>query len=215
MRPGVGRQLFLLVVTMYLWLLLVSASVVGGVAATAAGATVEVQDQTDDTVLHWYKVCTQDDVINLPFCNISLDLDVRVQDYVSRIPVEKQITMMGNTANSYKQLHIPAYQWWNEGLHGAKITPCIILPNDEHGGGYYKTYCPTSFPCPSGLGNSFNISLYKQIGQVISKEALAFSQYRRNTDITDNLQHGDGLTLWAPTINLQRDPRWGRNQEGM
>ena len=202
---------------MYLWFLLVSASVVGGVAATAAAAaTVEggTGQNVDDTVLHWYKVCTLDDVVDLPFCNISLDLDVRVQDYVSRIPVEKQITMMGNTAKPYKQLHIPAYQWWNEGLHGAKITPCIILPNNEQNGGY-KTYCPTSFPCPSGLGNSFNTSLYKKIAQVISKEALAFSQYRRNTDITDNLQHGDGLTLWAPTINLQRDPRWGRNQEGM
>ena len=160
--------------------------------------------------LHWYEVCTQPDVKTLPFCDVSLDIDLRVKDYVSRIPVSQQISMMGNTAKSYPELHIPPYQWWNEGLHGAKVTPCIRISD----GSSDNVYCPTSFPCPSGLGNAFNTSLYRSIANVISMEALAYSEYRRNTDSTDNLQHGDGLTIWAPTINLQRDPRWGRNQEG-
>ena len=71
-----------------------------------------------------------------------------------------------------------------------------------------RCYCPTSFPCPSGLGNAFNASLYYAIGAAIGVEARAFNNLKiHRTELFD------GLTYWSPVINLQRDPRWGRNQE--
>jgi beta-D-xylosidase 4 len=111
--------------------------------------------------------------------------------------------MMNNKASGYDPLNIPPYQWWSEGLHGP-LEPCVRLNAD----GDSTCKCPTSFPSPSTLGNAFNASLYYLIGEAIGIEGRAISNLRpHNTDI------GDGLTYWSPTINLQRDPRWGRNQE--
>ena len=66
----------------------------------------------------WKDVCTQDDVKFLPFCDSKLGLKARVADYVERIPIGVQISMMANTAHGFDDLHIPEYQWWSEGLHG-------------------------------------------------------------------------------------------------
>ena len=70
--------------------------------------------------------------------------------------------------------------------------------------------CPTSFPCPSALGAAFNDSLYFLIGQADGREARAINNLRNHA--TQNV-YGDGIDYWSPTINMQRDPRWGRNQE--
>jgi hypothetical protein len=163
----------------------------------------------------------------------------RVEDYVSRIPIQSILQMMGNTAASYPPLFIPPYQWWNEGLHGAKTTCAtvvVVIPSSSYSYSSVSnatttttttnttttttTYCPTSFPCPSGLGNAFDDTLYYQVARTIAKQARALSEFHRIVERnTDNAimrpDHNTGLTLWSPTLNLQRDPRWGRNQEGM
>ncbi|KAG7336678.1 glycoside hydrolase [Nitzschia inconspicua] len=147
----------------------------------------------------WQSVCTQDDVRDLPFCDETLALTDRVKDYVSRIPTEVQISMMGNQAAGFDELHIPPYQWWSEGLHGP-LEPCVSY-NDQ-------CSCPTSFPSPSAMGNAFNRTLYHLVGHAIGREGRAISNLRPH-----DMSIGDGLTYWSPTINMQRDPRWGRNQE--
>jgi beta-glucosidase-like glycosyl hydrolase len=149
----------------------------------------------------WKDVCTQQDTQHLPFCDATLELSVRVDDYQRRIPVEAQIHMMGNQAAGYDPLSIPPYQWWSEGLHGS-MEPCVTYNG--------TCACPTSFPCPSALGTAFNTTLYRLIGQAIGQEGRAISNLRAAHD----MQVGDGLTYWSPNINMQRDPRWGRNQEG-
>ena len=63
----------------------------------------------------WSSVCQSPPISELPFCNISLTLEERVDDYVSRVPVENQTLMMGNRAEGYDELGIPSYQWWSEG----------------------------------------------------------------------------------------------------
>jgi xylan 1,4-beta-xylosidase len=147
----------------------------------------------------WSDVCTQDDVQHLPFCNDSMPLLDRARDYASRIPTEAQINMMGQQAAGYDPLHIPPYQWWSEGLHGP-LEPCVSYQD--------LCACPTSFPSPSAMGNAFNRTLYHLVGHAIGKEGRAINNLRpHDTSI------GDGLTYWSPTINMQRDPRWGRNQE--
>ncbi|KAL3906976.1 MAG: hypothetical protein SGILL_009059, partial [Bacillariaceae sp.] len=147
----------------------------------------------------WAHVCTQSDTRSLPFCDDSRDLLTRVDDYVSRIPAEHQIKMMGDSANGYEPLHIPPYRWWSEGLHGP-LEPCVSYKD--------QCKCATSFPSPSAMGNAFNKTLYHLVGHAIGTEGQAISSLRPH-----NGAIGDGLTYWSPTINLQRDPRWGRNQE--
>jgi beta-glucosidase len=72
-----------------------------------------------------------------------------------------------------------------------------------------QCFCPTSFPCPSALGNTFNATLYHLIGSAIGIEGRAISNLKAHLG-----KNGDGITYWSPVINMQRDPRWGRNQEG-
>ena len=155
----------------------------------------------------WSSVCQGDHPATpFPFCDVSLPLQERVSDYVQRIPIPAQIAMMGNDALGYEPLGIPPYQWWSEGLHGP-LEPCVTY-NDTNNATITK--CPTSFPCPSGLGNAFNTTLYRMIGRAIGKEGRAISMLRDQYKV----DIGDGLTYWSPNVNLQRDPRWGRNQEG-
>jgi beta-glucosidase-like glycosyl hydrolase len=68
---------------------------------------------------------------------------------------------------------------------------------------------PTSFPCPSALGAAFNETLYDMIGSIVGREGRAFSNVRSHTMNGS----GDGFDYWSPVVNMQRDPRWGRNQE--
>lgn len=148
----------------------------------------------------WKDVCTQNTTIDLPFCNTTLDISHRIDDLLLRIPVRSQIPMMGNDAAGYEELHIPPYQWWSEGLHGNMQNMCF---SDEN-----RTACATSFPCPSTLASSFNDTLFFRISSAIGREVRAVSNVRSHDGTI-----GDGLTFWSPVVNMQRDPRWGRNQE--
>jgi len=158
----------------------------------------------------WSNVCQQPQEDPFPFCDSTRPIEERVKDYVGRIPIPAQIAMMGNDADGYEPLGIPPYQWWSEGLHGP-LEPCVTY---EHSGTTtattIETKCATSFPCPSGLGNTFNTTLYRKMGGAIGQEGRAISILRDH-----DMSVGDGLTYWSPNVNLQRDPRWGRNQEGM
>lgn len=138
----------------------------------------------------------------MKFCDRTAPREQRVADYVARVPLAAKAKMMQNGAQPYDALSIPPYQWGSEGLHGP-LQPCVC-----DGAGACK--CPTSFPCPSALGNTFNDSLYFLIGQADGREARAINNLRDHA--TQNV-YGDGIDYWSPTINMQRDPRWGRNQE--
>ncbi len=91
------------------------------------------------------------------------------------------------------RLHVPEYNWWNEGLHGVA-----------------RSGCATMFPQAIGMAASFDESLIEKTGAVIGREGRAmYNAYR---------SHGDrgiykGLTFWSPNVNIFRDPRWGRGQE--
>ena len=150
----------------------------------------------------WVDVCTQPDAQSLPFCDKTQPIPARVKDYVSRIPLADKAQMMQNNAKGYDKLHIPPYQWGSEGLHGP-LEPCVCTDANV-------CKCPTSFPCPSALASAFNVSLYHKIGQADGREARAINNLRNHA--TQNV-YGDGIDYWSPTINMQRDPRWGRNQE--
>ena len=129
----------------------------------------------------------------LPFRNTSLPVHARAVDLVSRMTLAEKVSQMGNAAAAVPRLGVPAYDYWNEGLHGVARA------------GY-----ATMFPQAIGMAATFDPPLLRRIGDVISTEARAKNNEalrRGNHDIYF------GLTFWSPNINIFRDPRWGRGQE--
>lgn len=133
---------------------------------------------------------------NYPFCNTSLTYSERAKDLVSRLTLQEKVQQLVNTASGIPRLGVPAYEWWSEALHG--------VSNTGPGVHFNATTVPgaTSFPAVILSAASFNASLWYKLGQVVSTEARAMY----NVGLA-------GLTYWSPTINVFRDPRWGRGQE--
>ncbi len=119
--------------------------------------------------------------------------DVRVKDLVSRLTLEEKVSLLGYQSKAIPRLGIPAYNWWNEALHG------VARAGDA-----------TIFPQAIGMAATFNDSLLKQVSTVVSTEARA--KYNLAIAKDRRLQYM-GLTFWTPNINIFRDPRWGRGQE--
>jgi beta-glucosidase len=128
-----------------------------------------------------------------PYLNPALPTAQRVDDLVGRMTLEEKISQMQNDAPAIPRLHIAAYNWWNEGLHGVARS------------GY-----ATVFPQAIGLAATWDTDLIHQVADTISTEARAkYNQAQR--DGNDSIYYG--LTFWSPNINIVRDPRWGRGQE--
>ena len=129
----------------------------------------------------------------LPFRDPDLPLVERVRDLVSRLTLEEKAEQMLHQAPAIERLGIPAYNWWNECLHGVA-----------------RSGIATVFPQAIGLAATFNVPRLHEVASVISDEARAkHHEYLRHDD------HGiyKGLTFWTPNINIFRDPRWGRGHE--
>lgn len=123
----------------------------------------------------------------LPYMNPELDAKARAEDLVSRLTLEEKIESMVQYQPAIERLGIRAYKHGTEAAHGMAWLGEA-----------------TSFPQPIGLGCTWNQELMKEIGSAIGDEARVF--YQRNPEV-------NGLTLWAPTVDMERDPRWGRTEE--
>ena len=108
----------------------------------------------------------------------------RLSDLISLMTVDEKINQLTNQTDSIPRLGIPKYNYWSEALHG------ILASN------------ATSFPQAVAMGSTWDPDLINRVGTAISDEARAL-----------NVIRGNGLTYWSPTINIARDPRWGRNEE--
>jgi beta-glucosidase len=117
----------------------------------------------------------------------------RVDDLVARMTLEEKIAQMVYDAPAIERLDIPAYNWWNECLHGVA-----------------RAGIATVFPQAIGLAASWNADLMHDVAAAISDEARA-----KHHDALRKGIHKQslGLTFWTPNINIFRDPRWGRGQE--
>ena len=128
------------------------------------------------------------------FMNPSLSFDQRVNDLVARLSLREKVKLMqNNDGGGVPRLGIPAYNWWNESLHGVA-----------------RDGVATVFPQAIGMAATWNPALIQREADVISTEARAKHQ--------EHLRKGEyeiyqGLTFWSPNINIFRDPRWGRGQE--
>ena len=131
----------------------------------------------------------------LPYKNSQLPIDVRVNDLVSRMTLKEKVSLMMYNAPQIDRLEIPAYNWWNECLHG-------IARSEE------KT---TVFPQPIGLAATFNPKELQKSAEMISDEGRAV--YNLSVKKGNTAKRYTGLTFWTPNINIFRDPRWGRGHE--
>ncbi len=127
------------------------------------------------------------------YLNHSLPIDVRVNDLVSRMTLEEKVSQMVNSAPAIERLQIPAYNWWNECLHGVA-----------------RAGLATVFPQAIGLAAMWNEDFMYDIATIISTEARA-----KHHEFLRQGERGiyKGLTFWSPNINIFRDPRWGRGME--
>jgi beta-glucosidase len=125
--------------------------------------------------------------------NTRLSFEARATDLVSRMTLEEKAGQMQNAAPAIPRLNVPAYDWWNEALHGVA-----------------RAGQATVFPQAIGLAATFDVPLMHEVATAISDEARAkHHQFLRD----DQHARYEGLTFWSPNINIFRDPRWGRGQE--
>jgi beta-glucosidase len=137
-----------------------------------------------------------------PYLDPSLTPERRAADLVSRMTLDEKVLQMQSTAPEIPRLGVPAYNWWNEALHGVAQGRATV------------------FPQAIGLAATWDTDLLHRVADVISTEARA----KYNDALTRPAPSGPetrltlpgrtaGLTYWSPNINIFRDPRWGRGQE--
>ena len=117
----------------------------------------------------------------------------KAEALVSQMTVEEKAEQLKYDAPANERLGIPAYNWWNEGLHGVA-----------------RAGIATIFPQAIGMAASFDEELLKAEGDCVATEGRA--------KYNESARHGDrdiykGLTFWSPNVNIFRDPRWGRGHE--
>ena len=115
------------------------------------------------------------------------------QKLTAQMTLEEKMSQMLYASPAIERLGIPAYNWWNEALHGVA-----------------RTGVATMFPQAIAMAATFDEKLLEKAGDVVSTEGRAkFNQFSKRGD------RGiyKGLTYWAPNVNIFRDPRWGRGHE--
>lgn len=122
-----------------------------------------------------------------------MDFKKQAKELVSRMTLDEKISQMLYDSPAIIRLGIPAYNWWNEGLHGVA-----------------RAGTATVFPQAIAMAASFDTELMYQVATAISDEARAkYNEYKKFGDTGIY----EGLTYWSPNINIFRDPRWGRGHE--
>ena len=128
-----------------------------------------------------------------PFLNPHLPLEERITDLIGRMTLAEKCSQLRYNAPAIERLGVPAYNWWNEALHG-------VARNGR----------ATVFPQAINLAATWDAALVERVAGAVADEARAkhHAAVRRGA-------HGQyqGLTFWSPNVNIFRDPRWGRGQE--
>ncbi|KXX66850.1 glycoside hydrolase family 3 C-terminal domain-containing protein [Flammeovirga sp. SJP92] len=111
-------------------------------------------------------------------------VDDRVKDLLSKMTLEEKISYCGSKIPEMERLGIPAFEWYGEALHGIIAWNC------------------TQFPQNIAMGSTWNPDLMYDVATAISNEARALKNMGKKE-----------VMMFSPTVNMARDPRWGRNGE--
>src|SRR3990170_8178752 len=130
-----------------------------------------------------------------PMWNTNLPIEKRVDDLVGRLTLEEKVKQMLNATPAVPRLGIPAYDWWNEVLHGVARTPFKV----------------TVFPQAIAMAAGFDTAALFTMADYSALEGRAV--HNKAIELGRTNERYLGLTYWTPNINIFRDPRWGRGQE--
>ncbi len=145
--------------------------------------------------LLFISVASSQEYKSFPMWNPSLPIEQRVNDVVSRLTLEEKVAQMLNATPAVPRLGIPAYDWWNEVLHGVARTPFRV----------------TSYPQAIGMAATWDTNSLKRMADYSASEGRAI--HNKAIQLGRTNERYLGLTYWTPNINIFRDPRWGRGQE--
>ncbi|WCN82644.1 glycoside hydrolase family 3 protein [Micromonospora sp. LH3U1] len=134
-----------------------------------------------------------------PFRDPHLPVNARVDDLLGRLTQDEKISWLHQYQPAIPRLGIGLFKTGTEALHGVAWSTDI-----DNNGAVVKAR-GTSFPQPVGMASTWNTDLIQQVGSAVGDEARGY--HAQNPRVW-------GLNLWAPVVNLLRDPRWGRNEEG-
>lgn len=129
----------------------------------------------------------------MPFQDPSLPVADRAADLLGRLTLEEKAGLLVSQSPGVPRLGVPAYDWWSESLHGVA-----------------RAGRATVFPQAIGLAATWDTDLMGRVGEAISYEARA--KYEESVRLGSRTTN-EGLTFFAPNINIFRDPRWGRGME--
>ena len=135
------------------------------------------------------------DYKSFPMWNHKLPFEQRVNDLVNRLTLEEKIKQMLNATPAIPRLGIPAYDWWNEVLHGVARTPFNV----------------TSYPQAIAMAATWDTNSLFRMADYSALEGRAV--HNKAIELGRTKERYLGLTYWTPNINIFRDPRWGRGQE--
>ena len=130
----------------------------------------------------------------LPYQNPNLSADERAEDLLNRLTLDEKASLMMNTSPAIPRLGIPEWDWWSEALHGIGRNGICTL-----------------YPSCVGMACSFDDALIERIYTAVGDEGRAKNTLLRQRG--GKVGKYQCLSFWTPTINIFRDPRWGRGQE--
>ncbi|MEU4626671.1 glycoside hydrolase family 3 C-terminal domain-containing protein [Actinoplanes sp. NPDC023801] len=134
-----------------------------------------------------------------PFRDPSLPLAARVDDLLSRLTLDEKISLLHQFQPAVPRLGLDMFKTGTEALHG------VAWSTDKSAGGAKIDATATVFPQAVGLASTWDPALIERVGSAVGDELRGF--HAQNPAVW-------GLNAWAPVVNLLRDPRWGRNEEG-
>ncbi|MCT2581611.1 glycoside hydrolase family 3 protein [Actinophytocola gossypii] len=131
-----------------------------------------------------------------------LPLERRIDDLLGRLTLDEKVSLLHQYQPPVPRLGIGRFKTGTEALHGLAWSTDIHSTPEP---GAVRTATATVFPQAVGLGSTWDRELIREVGTAVGVEARGY--HSANPDVW-------GLNLWAPVVNLLRDPRWGRNEEG-